>query len=99
MLLGIGLGFFSTYLSAKAYSDSEQAAETFSDRDSDLMETRDSYIRMMEPTYTSLNKITISRGGVFLFLTGLAVFVVARRRHWNALLDAEISAQSNRDAS
>ena len=99
MLFGIGLGFFSTYLSAKAYSDSEQAAETFSDRDSDLMETRDSYIRMMEPTYTSLNKITISRGGVFLFLTGLAVFVVARRHHWNALLNAEFSAQSNPDAS
>ena len=99
MLIGIGLGYFTTYLSAKAYSDSKPAADAFAEPDSDMLQVRDSYIRMMEPTYTSLNKITISRGGVFLFLTGLAVFVVARRRHWNALLDAEISERRNLNAA
>lgn len=89
MLIGIGLGFYSTYLSAKDYSDSKPAADAFADPDSDMLQVRDSYIRMMEPTYTSLNKITLSRGGVFLFLSGIFVFTVARRYRWNALLNAE----------
>ena len=31
MLIGIGLGFYSTYLSAKDYSDSKPAADAFAD--------------------------------------------------------------------
>lgn len=88
MLIGIGLGFYSTCLSAKDYSDSKPAADAFADPDSDMLQVRDSYIRMMEPTYTSLYKITLSRAGVFLFLSGVFVFIVARRYRWNALLNA-----------
>jgi len=86
MLIGIGLGFTSTYLSAKDYTESKPAADAFANPDSSLSEVRDSYIRMMEPTYTALNKITLSRAGVFLFLSGIFVFTVARRYRWNALL-------------
>jgi len=88
MLIGIGLGFYSTYLSAKDYSDSKPAADAFADPDSSLSDARDSYIQMMEPTYTALNKITLSRAGVFIFLSGILVFSVSRRYRWNALLRA-----------
>ena len=91
MLIGVGLGFYSTILSAKAVAHSKPAADSFSNPDASMLELRDSYIRMMEPTYASLNKITLSRGGAFVFLSGLFVFTVARRRRWNACLCRENS--------
>ena len=89
MLAGIGLGYYSAYLGAHRANVIDENMEIFANLSSELDDMKTSMDAIM-PSFTLDLKLTaLSRGGIFTFLAGLGVFVVARRRCWNAGLRSE----------
>ena len=81
MLFGITLGFYSTYLSAREVSIGKADYESFiSFRETTVSEMWRCFRGMMVPMRGVEEKIALSRGGLYLFLSGLGIFVVAKRR-------------------
>ena len=92
MLVGIGLGYYSVYIDAHRANVIDENMEIFTNPSSELGDMKTSMDAIM-PSLTLDIKLTAhSRCGIFTFLAGLGVFVVARRRRWNA-------AQRNDDMS
>ena len=81
MLSGICLGFYSTFLSAKEVSAGKADYVLFiSYGETTLDEMWRRYSGMMLPLHGVEEKLAISRGGLYLFLTGFGIFVVSKRR-------------------
>ena len=81
MLSGIVLGFYSTYLSAREVSAGKADYEAFiSYRTTTVAEMWKSYAGMMDPLHGVEEKLAMSRGALYLFLLGLGIIVVAKRR-------------------
>ena len=81
MLSGIVFGFYSTYLSAREVSAGKTNYEAFiSYRKTTVAEMWKSYAGMMAPMHGVEAKLAMSRGGLYLFLLGLGIIVVAKRR-------------------
>ena len=81
MLFGITLGFYSTYLSAREVSIGKADYESFiSFRETTVSEMWRCFRGMMVPMRGVEEKLALSRGGLYLFLSGLGFFVVVKRR-------------------
>ena len=91
MIIGIGFGFYSTYLGYNHTAAGEMDFRSFISHDpKTVTEMRDLYIGMMEPVYYAGKTEALQRLGISLFLAGLGVFVVARRQRWNKAFDDRI---------
>ena len=81
MLSGICLGFYGTFLSAIEVSAGKADYVLFiSYGETALDEMWRRYAGMMAPLHGVEEKLAISRGGLYLFLTGFGIFVVSKRR-------------------
>ena len=81
MLFGLVLGFYSTYLSAIEVSAGRADYEAFiSFRTTTVSEMKRSFAGMMTPMKGVEAKLAISRGGLYLFLSGFGLIVLAKRR-------------------
>ena len=85
MIAGVLLGFYIAYLSTHNAAIGERNARSLN-LDGTLSEIRTSYMGAMLPTFEAARLIALSRTGGYVFLTGLGLFVVAKRRRWNATL-------------
>lgn len=81
MLLGIVMGFYSTHLSAIEVAAGRADYEAFiSYRTTTVAEMWKSYAGMMVPMHGVEAKLAMSRGGLYLFLSGFGLIVLAKRR-------------------
>jgi hypothetical protein len=85
MIAGVLLGLYVAYLSAHNASIGERNAQSLN-LDGTLSDIRTSYMGAMLPTFEVARLIALSRTGGYVFLSGLGLFVVAKRRRWNAAL-------------
>jgi arginine exporter protein ArgO len=91
MIAGVLFGLYVAYLSTHNASTGERKARSMN-LDGSLSEIRTSYMGAMLPTFEAARLIALSRTGGYVFLTGLGLFVVAKRRRWNATLP-EVSSE------
>ena len=97
IISGICLGFYSTFLSAKEVSAGKADYELFiSYGETTLDEMWRRYAGMMVPLHGVEEKLAISRGGLYLFLTGFGIFVVSKRRRAYRSAENKYSGQKYR---
>ena len=91
MIAGVILGIYVSYLSTHNAAIGEKNARSLN-MDGTAPEIRTSYTAAMLPTFEAARLIALSRSGGYVFLTGLGLFVVAKRRRWNATFP-EVSSE------
>ncbi len=85
MIAGVCLGLYVSYLSKQNADIGDNNAQSMN-LDGTLSEIKTSYMGAMLPTFETARLIALSRSGGYVFLMGLGVFVVAKRRQWNETL-------------
>ena len=85
MLAGVLLGIYIACLSTHNASLGKKNARSLN-FDGTLTDIKTSYMGAMLPTFEAARLIALSRTGGYVFLSGLGIFVVAKRRRWNASL-------------
>ena len=89
MVIGIGLGYYSAYLGAHRANVVDDNMDMFSNPSTELRDMKASMDAIMPDFTLDIRLTALSRGGIFTFLCGLGVFVVGRRRRWNATLPSD----------
>ena len=95
MIAGVILGLYVSYLSTHNAAIGEKNARSMN-LDGTLYDIKTSYMGAMLPTFEAARLIALSRTGGYVFLMGLGVFVVAKRRQWNETLP-DASGASNHE--
>ena len=95
MIAGVILGLYVAYLSTHNAAIGDKNARSLN-LDGTLSDIKTSYMGAMLPTFEAARLIALSRTGGYVFLTGLGLFVVAKRRRWNATL-LEVSGERNHE--
>ena len=86
MLAGVGLGFFVTCLSTNFASAGIENFRSMYEGDITLDAIKSQNHEVFLPLNTSARLSAYSHYGGYVFLPGICLFVLARRRRWNKAL-------------
>ena len=90
MLSGVGLGFIITYYSTHLASTGIGNFQSMWAGEIGLTEIKAQVIEVYQPLNESTRLAAISHAGGYIYLPGIILFVVARRRRWNNALQENI---------
>ncbi len=86
MLAGVGLGFIITYYSTHLASTGIGNFQSMWAGEIGLTEIKAQVSEVYQPLNESTRLAAISHAGGYIYLPGIILFVVARRRRWNRAL-------------
>jgi hypothetical protein len=86
MLIGVGLGFYIIYLSTHQASTGIRNFQSMWAGEIGLAEIKSQFSEVYQPLNESVRLTAFSHAGGYIYLPGLFLYIVARRRRWNRAL-------------
>ncbi len=86
MLIGVSLGLCITYLSTHQASTGIRNFQSMWAGEIGMAEIKGQFSEVYQPLNESVRLAKFTNTGVYIYLPGLCLFVVARRRRWNKAL-------------